>query len=47
MWSLATNQIMIVALHDAPIRDMAGMPELNLLVTRSLDKTVKGFHNII
>jgi mRNA export factor len=28
-------------MHDAPIKDIAWVPEMNLLVTGSWDKTVK------
>jgi mRNA export factor len=40
-WDLATNQPMQVAGHDAPIRHLAWIPEVNLLVTGSWDKTLK------
>eukprot|EP00877_Chromochloris_zofingiensis_P011447 jgi/Chrzof1/6556/Cz19g00280.t1 len=41
LWNLATNQSQQVAAHDAPIRQVALIPEINLLVTGSWDKTLK------
>lgn len=41
MWPLAGGQPMTVAMHDAPIKDIAWIPEMSLLVTGSWDKTLK------
>jgi len=41
LWNLATNQSQQVAGHDAPVRHCAFIPEMNLLVTGSWDKTLK------
>lgn len=41
MWNLATNQQQQVAAHDAPIKELAYVSEMNCLVTGSWDKTVK------
>jgi len=41
MWTLATNQTQQVAAHDAAVRHVAFMPEMNLLVTGSWDKTLR------
>ena len=40
-WDLATNQPTQGAGHDAPIRHLAWIQEVNLLVTGSWDKTLK------
>ncbi|XP_070669148.1 protein RAE1-like [Malus domestica] len=39
MWPLAGNQPVTVAMHDAPIKEAAWIPEMNYLVTGSWDKT--------
>lgn len=42
MWPLLSGgQPVTVAMHDAPIRDIAWIPEMNLLATGSWDKTLK------
>jgi mRNA export factor len=41
MWSLATNQQQQVAQHAAPVRHAFFVPQLNMLVTGSWDKTIK------
>eukprot|EP00775_Hariotina_reticulata_P003233 gene3233-3510_t len=41
MWNLATNQSQQVAQHDAPVRHCAFIPDTNMLVTGSWDKTLK------
>lgn len=42
MWPLLSGgQPMTVAMHDAPIKELAWIPEMNLLVTGSWDKTLK------
>jgi len=42
MWPLLTGgQPVTVAMHDAPIKDIAWIPEMNLLATGSWDKTLK------
>lgn len=42
MWPLLSGgQPVTVAMHDAPIKDIAWIPEMNLLVTGSWDKTLK------
>jgi mRNA export factor len=42
MWPiLSGGQPVQVGMHDAPIKDIAWVPEMNLLVTGSWDKTVK------
>ncbi|GBF88757.1 hypothetical protein Rsub_01658 [Raphidocelis subcapitata] len=41
LWNLATNQSQQVAAHDAPVRHCAFIPELNMLVTGSWDKTLR------
>ena len=42
MWPLLSGgQPMTVAMHDAPIREIAWIPEMNLLATGSWDKTLK------
>ncbi|MCH89629.1 protein RAE1-like, partial [Trifolium medium] len=41
MWPLLSGgQPVTVAMHDAPIKEIAWIPEMNLLATGSLDKTV-------
>ena len=53
MWPLLSGgQPMTVAMHDAPIKDIAWIPEMNLLASGSWDKTLKYvwiffFHNSI
>ncbi len=42
MWPmLSGGQPVQVGMHDAPIKDIAWVPEMNLLVTGSWDKTIK------
>ncbi|KAH7541966.1 hypothetical protein FEM48_Zijuj02G0023200 [Ziziphus jujuba var. spinosa] len=42
MWPLLSGgQPMTVAMHDAPIKELAWIPEMNLWVTGSWDKTMK------
>ncbi|GAB2269528.1 Poly(A)+ RNA export protein rae1 [Dionaea muscipula] len=42
MWSLQSGaQPVTVAMHDAPIKEIAWIPEISLLVTGSWDKTLK------
>ena len=42
MWPLMSGgQPMTVAMHDAPVKDIAWIPEMNLLATGSWDKTLK------
>ncbi|XVF67175.1 hypothetical protein PTKIN_Ptkin10aG0099400 [Pterospermum kingtungense] len=42
MWPLMSGgQPVTVAMHDAPIKEMAWIPEMNLLVTGSWDRTLK------
>ncbi|KAL3515562.1 hypothetical protein ACH5RR_022464 [Cinchona calisaya] len=42
MWPLLSGgQPVQVAMHDAPIKEIAWVPEINLLVTGSLDKTLR------
>lgn len=42
MWSLMSGgQPVTVAMHDAPIKEIAWIPEMNVLVTGSWDKTLK------
>lgn len=42
MWPLLSGgQPVTVAMHDAPIKEVAWVPEMNLLVTGSWDKTIK------
>ena len=42
MWPLLSGgQPITVAMHDAPIKDIAWIPEMNLLATGSWDKTIK------
>ncbi|KAL2349086.1 hypothetical protein Fmac_003086 [Flemingia macrophylla] len=41
MWPLTSGgQPMTVAMHDAPVKDIAWIPEMNLLATGSWDKTL-------
>lgn len=42
MWPLLSGgQPVTVAMHDAPIKEIAWIPEMNLLATGSWDKTLK------
>jgi mRNA export factor len=42
MWPiLSGGQPVQVGMHDAPIKDIAWVPEMNLLVIGSWDKTIK------
>jgi mRNA export factor len=42
MWPmLSGGQPVQVGMHDAPIKDIAWVPEMNLLVTSSWDKIIK------
>ncbi len=42
MWSLQTNQSQVVAKHDAPIRHLFPVKDMNnMLVTGSWDKTLR------
>jgi mRNA export factor len=42
LWSLGSGgQAQTVAMHDAPIKELAWIPEMNLLATGSWDKTIK------
>ena len=42
MWPLLSGgQPVTVAMHDAPVKDMAWIPDMNLLATGSWDKTVR------
>ncbi|KAB1213606.1 hypothetical protein CJ030_MR5G012388 [Morella rubra] len=41
MWPLSGGQPMTVAMHDAPIKEIAWIPEMNILATGSWDKTLK------
>ena len=42
MWNLATNQSQVVAKHDAPVRHVHHLKDMNnMLVTGSWDKTVR------
>lgn len=42
MWPLTSGgQPMTVAMHDAPVKDIAWIPEMNLLASGSWDKTLK------
>ena len=42
MWNLATNQSQIVAKHDAPVRHLHYLKDMNnMLVTGSWDKTIR------
>ncbi len=42
MWNLQTNQTQVVAKHDAPIRHLFSVKEMNnMLVTGSWDKTIR------
>jgi len=40
MWNLATNQQQQVAQHSAPVRHCFFVPQMNMLVTGSWDKTI-------
>ena len=42
MWNLATNQSQVVAKHDAPVRHVHHLKDMNnMLVTGSWDKTIR------
>ncbi|KAF2301488.1 hypothetical protein GH714_025081 [Hevea brasiliensis] len=42
MWSLLSGgQPVTVAMHDAPIKEVAWIPEMNMLATGSWDKALK------
>lgn len=42
MWPLLSGgQPVTVAMHDAPVKELAWIPEMNLLVTGSWDKTLR------
>ena len=42
MWPLLTRgQPVTVAMHDAPIKEIAWIPAMNLIATGSWDKTLK------
>ena len=42
MWNLATNQSQVVAKHDAPVRHLHYLKDMNnMLVTGSWDKTIR------
>lgn len=41
MWPLGGGQPTTVAMHDAPIKELAWIAEMNMLVTGSWDKTLK------
>lgn len=42
MWPLLSGgQPVTVAMHDAPIKELSWIPEMNLLVTGSWDKTLR------
>ena len=42
MWPLLTRgQPVTVAMHDAPIKEIAWIPTMNLLATGRCDKTLK------
>nr|POE84853.1 protein rae1 [Quercus suber] len=41
MWPLSGNQPVTVAMHDGAVKDIAWIPEMNLLVTGSWDKTLR------
>lgn len=42
MWPLLSGgQPVTVAMHDAPIKEVAWIPEMNVLVTGSWDKSLK------
>ncbi|PNH07150.1 hypothetical protein TSOC_006407 [Tetrabaena socialis] len=41
LWDLGSNQAVQVALHDAPVRQVAWCPPMNLLITGSWDKTFR------
>lgn len=38
---MSGGQPMTVAMHEAPIKEIAWVPEMNLLVTGSWDKTLR------
>lgn len=42
MWPLLSGgQPVTVAMHDAPVKEVAWIPEMNLLVSGSWDKTLR------
>ena len=42
MWNLQTNQSQVVAKHDAPIRHLFSVKDMNnMLITGSWDKTIR------
>ncbi|KAL9661117.1 hypothetical protein QQ045_025937 [Rhodiola kirilowii] len=41
LWLLASNQPVTVAMHEAPIKQLTWLSEMNFLVTGSWDKTLK------
>ncbi|KAF3648304.1 Protein RAE1 [Capsicum annuum] len=41
MWPLSGSQPVTVGMHDAPVKELAWIPETNLLVTGSWDKTLR------
>jgi mRNA export factor len=41
LWDLASGQARTIGTHDAPVRHAAHLPELNLVVTGSWDKTLR------
>jgi mRNA export factor len=41
MWNLQSNQLQTCAVHSGPIKEIAYINELNLLLTASWDKTLK------
>lgn len=41
MWPLSGGQPVTVAMHDAPVKEIAWIPEMSLLVTGSWDKTLR------
>lgn len=47
MWPvLSGGQAVVVGMHDAPIKSISWITEMNLLVTGSWDKTVKYVRNM-
>lgn len=42
MWPLLSGgQAMTIAMHEAPVKEVAWIPELSLLASGSWDKTIK------
>lgn len=41
MWPLSGSQPVTVGMHDAPVKELAWIPEMSLLVTGSWDKTLR------